>query len=133
MFDNRPSETQYFYTDFDSSKSALDGSRSYSITFAAGQEPPVNGFWSLTLYNELHLFNPNDLKRYSLGTKNKNLQYNADGSLTLHAGAKSLGQEKESNWLPAPDGAFSLYIRAYWGKQPILDGTWMPPVVAAAN
>ena len=74
--------------------------------------PPVKGFWSLTLYNDVHLFNPNPLKRYSLGTKNKNLKYNADGSLTLYAGAKSPGKDKESNWLPAPDGTFSLYIRA---------------------
>ena len=96
---------------------ALDGRNSYEITFAPGQEPPVNGFWSLTLYNEHHFFHPNDLKRYSLGTKNKNLKRNADGSLTLYAGAKSPGKDRESNWLPAPNGHFSLYIRAYWGKR----------------
>jgi hypothetical protein len=129
MFDNKPNETQYFYTDFDSGNQPLEGRHTYAVTFAKGQTPPVNGFWSLTLYNDRHLFHPNDLKRYSLGTKNKNLQYNADGSLTLYAGAKSPGKEKESNWLPAPDGAFSLYIRAYWGKQPILDGSWQPPKI----
>jgi hypothetical protein len=129
MFDNRPSETQYFYTDYDGSGAELNGSGSYEIKFAAGQEPPVNGFWSLTLYNDKHLFHPNDLKRYSLGTKNKNLKRNADGSLTLYAGAKSPGGEKDSNWLPAPDGNFSLYIRAYWGKQGIIDGSWKPPVI----
>jgi len=58
------------------------------------------------------------------------LQYNADGSLTLYAGAKSPGTDKESNWLPAPgDGTFSLYIRCYWAEQAILDGTWLPPQV----
>jgi len=129
MFDNRPNETQYFYTDFDASGGELNGGSSYQVTFAAGQEPPVNGFWSLTLYNDKHLFHPNDLKRYSLGTKNKTLKRNADGSLTLYAGAKSPGAEKEANWLPAPDGHFSLYIRAYWGKQGILDGSWKPPVI----
>jgi hypothetical protein len=129
MFDNKPNETQYFYTDFDSASKQLEGKNTYSITFPKGQTPPVEGFWSLTLYNDKHLFHPNDLKRYSLGTKNKNLQYNADGSLTIYAGAKSPGKEKESNWLPAPDGAFSLYIRAYWGKKDILDGTWKPPAV----
>jgi len=129
MFDNRPNETQYFYTDYDGSGADLNGSGSYEVTFASGQEPPVNGFWSLTLYNDKHLFHPNDLKRYSLGTKNKNLNRNADGSLTLYAGAKSPGGEKESNWLPAPNGRFSLYIRAYWGKEAILDGSWMPPVI----
>ena len=51
------------------------------------------------------------------------------GSLTLYAGAQSPGADKESNWLPAPDGPFSLYVRAYWGKEAILDGSWTPPVV----
>lgn len=129
MFDNRPTETQYFYTDFDASGAALSGGNTYEIVFPAGQEPPVNGFWSLTLYNDKHLFHPNDHKRYSLGTKNKTLKRNPDGSLTLYAGAKSPGAERESNWLPAPGGAFSLYIRAYWGKQPILDGSWKPPAI----
>jgi hypothetical protein len=129
MFDNRPNETQYFYTDFDEAGKELNGGSSYAITFAAGQEPPVNGFWSLTLYNDKHLFHANDLKRYSLGTKNKNLQRNSDGSLTLYAGAKSPGGDKETNWLPAPDGRFSLYIRAYWGQDPILNESWQPPKI----
>jgi hypothetical protein len=129
MFDNRPAETQYFYTDNDGAGAQLEGSKAYSVTFAAGHEPPVSGFWSLTLYNDKHLFHPNALKRYSLGTKNKNLARNADGSLTLYAGAKSPGADKETNWLPAPDGTFSLYIRAYWGKELILDGSWQPPLI----
>jgi hypothetical protein len=133
MFDNKPSETQYFYTDVDSTGASLNGNNSYQVTFAHGQDPPVNGFWSLTLYNEHHFFHPNPLKRYSLGTKNKTLKRNADGSLTLLAGAKMPGKDKESNWLPAPAGHFSLYIRAYWGKQPILDGSWQPPKVAKAG
>lgn len=133
MFDNRPNETQYFYTDRDGAGGQLTGGGTYEITFAAGQEPPVNGFWSLTLYNEHHFFHPNDLKRYSLGTKNKSLKRNADGSLTLYAGSKSPGSDKEANWLPAPAGAFSLYIRAYWGKAGILDGSWKPPVIRKAS
>ena len=99
------------------------------MTFAAGQEPPINGFWSLTLYNEHHFFNPNNLHRYSLGIKNTGLQRNSDGSLTLDAGAKAPDKGKESNWLPAPNGPFSLYIRAYWGKQPILDGSGQLPKI----
>jgi hypothetical protein len=83
----------------------------------------------MTLYNEHHFFHPNALQRYSLGTKNKDLKRNADGSLTLYAGAKSPGKGMETNWLPAPEGHFSLYIRAYWGKEGILDGTWKPPVI----
>lgn len=129
MFDNRPNETQYFYTDHDGQGNQLDGKASYSVTFAKGQEPPVKGFWSLTLYNQHHLFAPNDLKRYSLGTKNKNLKYNEDGSLTLYIGNKSPGKDKENNWLPAPVDTFSLYIRAYWGKESILDGSWKPPMI----
>jgi hypothetical protein len=57
------------------------------------------------------------------GHQDKNLKYNADGSLTLYAGAKSPGADRESNWLPAPEGTFSLYIRAYWADKAILDGT----------
>ena len=133
MFDNKPTETQYLYTDGDSSGAALDGAQSYEVTFAPGQEPPVNGFWSLTLYNEHHFFHPNDIGRYSLGTKNKGLARNADGSLTLYVGAKSPGAAKEANWLPAPEGPFSLYIRAYWGKEPILDGSWQPPKIVAVK
>jgi hypothetical protein len=129
MYDNRPEETKYIYTDDDSQGEQLSGNNSYEITFAKGQVPPVKGFWSLTLYNDLHLFNQNALKRYSLGTKNKNLKYNTDGSLTLYAGAKSPGKDKENNWLPAPAGTFSLYLRAYWPENAILDGTWKAPKV----
>ncbi len=126
MFDNRPNETQYFYTDNDYAGAALDGSKTYGITFPAGGEPPVNGFWSLTLYNENHFFSENDLKRYSLGTKNAGLKRNGDGSLTLYAGAPP-GKDKESNWLHAPDGPISLYIPAYWGKKEMLGGSLGSP------
>ena len=129
MFDNAPEETQCFYTDDDFKGAPLDGRNGYKITFSAGALPPVNGFWSLTLYNEHHFFNPNPLNRYSLGTKNKKIKLNDDGSLTLYAGAQSPGADQELNWLPAPDGPFSLYVRAYWGKEPILDGSWTPPVI----
>jgi hypothetical protein len=129
MFENRPTETQYFYTDLDASGQQLQGANSYTITFPANQTPPVKGFWSLTLYNDKHLFHANPLNRYSLGTKNQTLKRNADGSLTLYAGKRSPGSAREANWLPAPDGNFSLYIRAYWGEQAILDGSWQPPTV----
>ena len=133
MFDNRPTETQYFYTDDDSNGVQLEGKNLYEVTFPEGQLPPVKGFWSMTLYNKYHLFEVNDLHRYSLGTKNKTLKYNPDGSLTLYAGAKSPGKDKESNWLPAPDDIFSLYIRCYWGKEAILDGSWVPPLIKKVN
>jgi hypothetical protein len=133
MFDNRPTETQYFYTDYDSNGDQLGNSKAYSITFAAGQEPPVKGFWSLTLYNDKHLFAPNELNRYSLGTKSKDMQRNEDGSLTIYVGPESPGDDKKSNWLPAPDGDFSLYIRAYWGEDGILNGSWQPPEIEVAG
>ena len=89
MYDNRPEETKYIYTDDNSQGKQLDSRNTYSITFAKGAVPPVKGFWSLTLYDAEHFFHPNELNRYWLGTKNKTLKYNGDGSLTLYAGAKS--------------------------------------------
>jgi hypothetical protein len=129
IWENRPNETKYIYRDFDSEGQQLHGGNLYTVTLPKGQLPPVKGFWSLTLYNAHHFFHPNALNRYSLGTKSKTLQYNPDGSLTLYFGAKSPGKEKETNWLPAPEGTFSLYLRCYWPEQAILDGAWMPPNV----
>lgn len=131
MYDNRPEETKYIYTDDDSAGKQLSGQNAYAITFA--KVPPVKGFWSLTLYNSVHMFHPNAMGRYSLGTKNKTLKYNSDGSLTLYASANSPSEDKESNWLPAPEGTFSLYIRAYWADKAILDGSWTPPTVVRTD
>ena len=131
-YDNKRNETMYFYTDNDSKLQQLDGKSSYAVTFAKGQLPPVKGFWSLTMYDPAHYFYPNALKRYALGTKNKTLQTNADGSLTIYLGNKSPGKDKESNWLPAPAGNFSIWLRTYWPDQAILDGSWKPPVVSRA-
>ncbi len=135
IFVNAPTETKYFYQDLDSAGDRLDGSKEYTVTFAKGETPPVNGFWSLTLYNEHHFFEPNAIKRYSLGTKNKSLKYNADGSLTIHVQAEPPAGEKDrDNWLPAPKtGNFSLYIRAYWPKTAVVDGSWTPPEVVHSN
>jgi hypothetical protein len=131
---NAPNETKYFYQDLDAGGGRLNGANRYIVTFAKDQAPPVNGFWSLTLYDEQHFFAPNDLKRYSLGTKNKTLKYNADSSLTIYVQADSPGTDKESNWLPAPKGAdFSLFIRAYWPKVAVTDGSWLPPAVQLSH
>ena len=93
----------------------------------------VSGFWSLILYDERHFFVPNEIKRYSLGTKNKSLQSNPDGSLTIYVQADPPPEAQRGNWLPAPIGAdFSLYMRAYWPKAGILDGSWTPPAVQRA-
>ncbi len=125
MFDNKPDETQYFYTDNDAGGVQLSGDHAYTVTFPKGELPPVKGFWSLTLYNSKHLFSPNELNRYSLGTKNKDLKFNNDGSLTLYVSkdrpaadknqqlasgagwdilalySRILGRETDSGWNPA--------------------------------
>jgi hypothetical protein len=130
IFVNKPNETKYFYQDMDASGGRLNIANRYTVTFAKDALPPVRGVWSLTLYNVHHFFEPNDLKRYSLGTRNKSLKYNAAGSLTLYVQAQSPGADKESNWLPAPkDGDFSLYVRTYWPEEAITSGKWTPPPV----
>ena len=98
-------------------RARLNGANRYTVTFAKDQTPPVNGFWSLTLYNEHHFFAPNEIKRYSTGTKNKALKHNPDGSLTIYVQADAPPAEQRDNWLPAPKGGdFTLYVRAYWPK-----------------
>jgi hypothetical protein len=129
MFDNASEETRYIYTDFDKDGQRLNGGHRYTVTFAAGQTPPVNGFWSLTVYNKEHLFEPNRLNRFSLGTKSKPMKQNPDGSLTLYFQNEPPGADRETNWVPTPKDELSLYIRAYWPKAEILDGRWMPPTV----
>jgi hypothetical protein len=129
ILENKPEETKYLYRDFDGRGQQLVGSSLYTVTFQKGQLPPVKGFWSITLYDERHFFHPNPLNRYSLGTKSKSMEYNLDGSLTLYFGSISPGKDREANWVPAPEGAFSLYLRCYWPGQAILDGTWTPPNV----
>lgn len=127
---NGPRETKYLYQDLDGAGARLNGADRYTVTFAKDQTPPVEGFWSLTLYDHTHFFVPNELKRYSLGTKNKALKYGPDGSLTIYVQADAPPEAQRANWLPAPKGDFSLYLRAYWPKPPILDGSWIPPAVA---
>jgi hypothetical protein len=133
MYDNAPNETRYIYTDFDSNGQRLNGAHAYTVTFPAGQTPPVDGFWSLTLYNKEHLFEPNKLNRFSLGTKSKAMKRNPDGSLTIYVQNASPEADRQDNWLPAPRDIFSLYIRAYWPKEEIMSGKWTPPLVKAAH
>lgn len=135
IFVNAPNETKYFYQDLEEGGSRLNGANRYTLTFAKGQTPPVHGFWSLTLYNEQHFFVSNIIKRYSVGTKNKDLKFNPDGSLTIYVQASEPSDPIErANWLPAPkDGNFSLYIRAYWPSAEITSGAWTPPAVQRRN
>jgi hypothetical protein len=133
MFDNAPEETRYIYTDFDKNGQRLSGANRYTVTFAADRIPPVNGFWSLTVYNQEHLFAPNSLNRFSLGTKSKSMKRGADGSLVLHFQNESPDADNESNWVPTPKDEFSLYIRTYWPKAEVLDRSWTPPAVERAS
>ncbi|QGZ56053.1 DUF1214 domain-containing protein [Paraburkholderia acidiphila] len=131
---NANRETKYFYQDLSADGARLNGAHRYTVTFLKGQTPPVDGFWSLTLYSAEHFFVPNEIKRYSIGTKNRDLQYNADGSLTIYIQADAPKDAKaRANWLPAPANAdFSLYLRAYGPKHAIVEGQWTPPGVNLA-
>lgn len=108
--------------------------RAYTVTFAKGT-PPVKGFWSITLYDAQHFFVPNPIKRYSVGTKNKGLKPNPDGSITLYVQPdEPTDPVKRANWLPSPkQGDFSLYIRTYWPDEAVLNGQWTPPEVKPAG
>ncbi|HSI39867.1 MAG TPA: DUF1254 domain-containing protein [Xanthobacteraceae bacterium] len=110
---------------------AYEGSEKYVMTFKKGLTPPVNGFWSLTMYDENYFFVANPLNRYSISPRQP-LKANADGSVDLLIQNESPGADKESNWLPAPKGKFILMMRLYWpneGNPTILDGSWvLPPV-----
>jgi hypothetical protein len=130
IFVTKPNEAKYFYQDLDESGSRLNGSNRYRVTFARDQ-PPVHGFWSLTLYDTQHRFAPNDINRFSIGTKNKDLTRNVDGSVTIDIQADPPSDAtRYSNWLPAPrEEDFSLFIRTYWPAAAITSGRWAPPPV----
>ena len=126
---NAPRETKYIYQDLDSKGVRLNGTNRYTLTFAKDQTPPAYGFWSLTLYDATHFFVPNELNRFSLGTKNKDLVFAKDGSLTIYIQADPPPEAQRANWLPAPNEDFTLYLRAYWPKVEVIDGSWTPPPV----
>jgi hypothetical protein len=94
--------------------------------------PPVNAFWSLTMYEmPASLLTANPLNRYLINSVMlPDLKKDADGGITLYLQKDSPGQDKESNWLPAPNGPFTSILRLYWPRQEALDGTWkQPPLV----
>jgi hypothetical protein len=126
---NAPIETKYLYQDLDSKGERLNGANRYMVTFDKDQTPPAYGFWSLTVYDAEHFFVPNKMNRYSVGTKNNDLKTNSNGSLTIHVQVDPPSGSNLTNWLPAPEGDFSLFIRAYWPKVDIVDGSWTPPAV----
>ncbi len=129
IFVNQPAETKYFYQDLDFQGGRLSGDNSYRITFAAGQLPPTKGHWSLTLYNENHVLYPNAWDRHSVGLSTPQIQAAADGSVTILIQHVPPPGEWHDNWLPAPAGKFSLYLRVYWPAEEVLSGKWSPPEV----
>lgn len=106
-----------------------NGSEKYVVNFPKGQLPPVNGFWSITMYDAGYFFVENPLNRYSISQR-QDLKPNPDGSTTVYIQHESPGADKESNWLPAPKDKFILMMRLYWAKEgnpSILDGSWVLP------
>jgi hypothetical protein len=138
IYGNDPAEAMYPFTRIDSDGQTLDGSKSnYTLTFPPGQQPPVNAFWSLTMYDgKTQLLIENPINRYLINSPMlPGMKTSADGSPTLYIQHKSPGADKESNWLPAPNGPIYLVMRLYWPKAespsilPAGEGTWQPPGV----
>ena len=107
----------------DSDGNALNGANKYMIHFQ--ESPPVNGFWSLTMYNLDQFFVENPIDRYTIGDRSE-LEYNDDGSLDIYIQHES-PDGNEANWLPAPADGFTVMMRLYWPSQEIIDGTWELP------
>ena len=112
-----------------------DGMRAWRLHFAADRLPAVDSFWSLSLYEATDdgqfFFTDNPLARYAIGDRTPGLTYNDDGSLDIWIGHESPGAEREANWLPAPQGKFALFMRAYLPKPAMLEGAYrLPPIEA---
>ena len=142
IYGNDAIEAMYPMAHVDGKGEALDGSKhDYTLTFPAGQLPPVNAFWSVTMYDgKTQLLIQNPIDRYLINSPMlPSLKKNADGSLTLYIQNKSPGADKQSNWLPAPDGPIYLVMRLYWPKEtppsilPPGEGTWQPPGLVQAR
>jgi hypothetical protein len=143
IYGNDAAEAVYPFTRSDVNGLALDGSRhTYILTLLAGQFPPVNAFWSITMYDgRTQLLIDNPINRYLVNSPMlPELKKNADGSLTLYIQHDSPGKDKESNWLPAPDGPMFIVMRLYWPKtkppsvMPLGHGTWKPTrIVSVTN
>jgi hypothetical protein len=142
IYANDPVEAMYPLTRTDSTGQPLDGSKhNYTLTFAAGEFPPVNAFWSVTMYDgKTQLLIENPINRYLINSPMlPGMEKNDDGSLTLYIQKDSPGADKESNWLPAPNGPIYLVMRLYWPRTeppsilPPGEGTWKPPGIVKVN
>jgi hypothetical protein len=132
---NRLEDSVYPMTKVDGEGKTLNGAQQYVVHFAKGELPPVQGFWSLTLYDTEGFFVPNPLDRVNLSQQNA-FNFHEDGALDLYIQHDSPGKDKEANWLPCPEGDFVLFMRLYWPNEKapsILDGSWMPPAVRAVK
>jgi hypothetical protein len=124
---NLPQDAIYPIASVDNLGLSLDGSRKYVLHFDKGEQPPVKGFWSVTMYDPHYFFVPNPLNRYQISPTQSPVTTNADGSLDIYVQHDNPGADKLKNWLPAPTGPFVLMMRLYWPDQSVIDGTWKPP------
>jgi hypothetical protein len=125
---NLPEDAIYPLNLGDESGKPLDGTNKYAIHFDKATIPPVNAFWSITLYDQQGFQVANSLNRFAVSSWMP-FQFNPDGSLDLYFQNESPGAEKEANWLPAPKEAFNLCLRLYAPKSEALTGKWNPPPV----
>lgn len=132
IYGNSKQEAIYPLYFVDSSGEKMEGVNRYVLRFAAGQLPPVNAFWSLTIYElPASLLYANPLDRYLINSPMlPRLKRDADGGITIHVQNASPGADRESNWLPAPKGPFFAVMRLYWPKPAALDGKWKAPPLA---
>jgi hypothetical protein len=130
---NRPQDAVYPTSEADADGKDYSGANKYVMHFNKGEMPPVEGFWSLTMYNSEYFFVENPLNRYNVSSRSK-FKTNPDGSVDIYIQNESPGKDKEANWLPAPKDKFILMLRMYWPKEKppsIIDGSWrIPPVKA---
>ena len=142
IYGNDSVEAMYPMTRWDAKGEVLDGSKhNYTLTFPADELPPVNSFWSVTMYDgKSQLLIKNPINRYLINSPMlQEMKKNADGSLTIYIQKDSPGKDKESNWLPAPNDTIYLVMRLYWPKTeapsilPAGAGSWSPPGIVQAN
>ncbi|MDR7133889.1 hypothetical protein J2X06_001073 [Lysobacter niastensis] len=135
IYGNSKQEAMYPVYPVDSTGQKLDGSKRYTLRFAPGQLPPVNAFWSLTMYElPQSLLVDNPINRYLINSPMlPQLKKDADGGLTLYIQNESPGKDKESNWLPAPKGPFVMFMRLYWPKEEATSGKWTAPPLNVAS
>lgn len=130
---NTPEDAVYPLALTDANGIQYSSENKYIIHMQKDELPPVNAFWSLTMYNDKQFFAANPLNRYTLGDRS-DLQFNPDGSLDLYIQKESPGVDKQSNWLPCPaTGDFTMNLRLYWPKASVLEQNWQPPIVLKQN